>query len=195
MVSESLSTGDPGKHMSSPPDASPPYNSSNLALAPGFRLGSYEIVAAIGAGGMGEVYRARDTRLERTVALKVLPPEFADPDARARFEREARAIAAFNHPNICTLHDLGHENGVDFLVMELLDGETLAARLARGPLSLEQAVAATQQIASALDRAHREGIVHRDLKPANVVVLRGTGRPTVKLLDFGLAKVSARPVT
>jgi eukaryotic-like serine/threonine-protein kinase len=106
-----------------------------LALAPGSRLGPYEIVAAIGAGGMGEVYRARDTRLERTVALKVLPPEFADPDARARFEREARAIAAFNHPNICTLHDFGRANGLDFLVMELLDGETLAARLARGGLS------------------------------------------------------------
>ena len=165
-----------------------------MGLTPGTRIGAYELVASLGAGGMGEVYRARDTRLERTVALKVLPPEFADPDARARFEREARAIAAFNHPNICTLHDFGRENGLDFLVMELLDGETLAARLARGPLSLEQAIAVAQQIASALDRAHRAGIVHRDLKPANVVVLRGSGRPTVKLLDFGLAKVSARPV-
>ena len=166
-----------------------------MGLAPGTRIGAYELVASLGAGGMGEVYRARDTRLERTVALKVLPAEFADPDARARFEREARAIAAFNHPNICTLHDFGHENGLDFLVMELLEGETLAARLARGPLALEDAIAIAQQIAEALDRAHRAGIVHRDLKPANVVVLRGGGRPTVKLLDFGLAKVSATPVT
>jgi Tol biopolymer transport system component len=165
-----------------------------MRFPPGTCIGAYELVAPLGAGGMGEVYRARDTRLERTVALKVLPPEFADPDARARFEREARAIAAFNHPNICTLHDFGCANGLDFLVMELLDGETLAARLARGPLSLEHAIAVAQQIADALDRAHSAGIVHRDLKPANVVVLRGSGRPTVKLLDFGLAKVSARPV-
>ena len=165
-----------------------------MTLPPGTRIGAYELVASLGAGGMGEVYRARDTRLERTVALKVLPPEFADPEARARFEREARAIAAFNHPNICTLHDFGCANGLDFLVMELLEGETLAARLARGPLSLEHAIAVAQQIAGALDRAHSAGIVHRDLKPANVVVLRGSGRPTVKLLDFGLAKVSARPV-
>ena len=128
-----------------------------MRLPPGTRIGAYELVASLGAGGMGEVYRARDTRLERTVALKVLPPEFADPDARARFEREARAIAAFNHPNICTLHDFGCANGLDFLVMELLEGETLAARLARGPLSLEHAIAVAQQIAGALDRAHQRG--------------------------------------
>src|SRR5262249_5674811 len=160
-------------------------------------LGPYEILSALGAGGMGEVYRARDTRLERTVALKVLPPEFAaDPDARARFDREARAVAALNHPNICTLHDLGRENGGDFLVMELGEGETLAVRLARGALSLDRALGIAQQVAGALDRAHRAGIVHRDLKPANVMLVRSmTGGPSVKLLDFGLAKMVASPVS
>src|SRR5262245_42066795 len=166
-----------------------------MNVAPGARIGAYEIVASLGAGGMGQVFRARDTRLERTVALKVLPPEFAaGPDARARFDREAHAIAALNHPNICTLYDLGRENGVDFLVMELLEGETLAAHLTRGALSLAHALSIAQQIAGALERAHRAGIVHRDLKPANVIVLRGSGAPSVKLLDFGLAKLSPAPV-
>jgi len=168
-----------------------------MPLSAGTRLGPYQILSALGAGGMGEVYRALDTRLERTVALKVLPPEFAaDTDARARFDREARAIAALNHPNICTLHDLGRENGVDFLVMELVEGETLAVRLARGALSVDHALVIAQQAAGALDRAHRAGIVHRDLKPANVMLVRGTtGGPSVKVLDFGLAKMAASPVS
>lgn len=161
-----------------------------MALAAGTRLGSYEITASIGAGGMGEVYRARDTRLDRTVAVKVLPSHLAaDPDAKARFDREAKAIAALNHPHICTLHDVGHDQGVDFLVMELVDGETLANRLQRRPLPLDEALKVAIQIADALDKAHRQGVVHRDLKPANIV-LTNSG---AKLLDFGLARLKTTP--
>ena len=133
----------------------------------GRRIGPYEITARIGAGGMGEVYLARDTRLDRAVAIKVLPASVPDDRrSRDRLEREARAVATLNHPNICTLHDVGNHDGVDFLVMEHLEGETLAARIARGPLTTDGAVEYALQIASALDRAHRSGILHRDLKPA-----------------------------
>jgi serine/threonine protein kinase len=142
-------------------------------------------MAALGSGGMGEVYRARDTRLDRMIAIKVLPDAVAsDSQLRERFEREARAVAALNHPHICTLHDIGHDSGRDFLVMELLEGETLAGRLTRGALPLDQALRHAIEIAGALDRAHRVGIVHRDLKPGNVMLTK-TG---AKLLDFGLAK-------
>jgi serine/threonine protein kinase/Tol biopolymer transport system component len=150
------------------------------------RLGPYEILSAIGAGGMGEVYRARDTRLDRIVAIKVLPAHLADePERRERFEREARTIASLNHPHICTLYDIGRQDGIDFLVMEYLEGETLAQRLLKGPLPLEQVLQYAIEIADALDKAHRKGITHRDLKPGNVMLTKsGT-----KLLDFGLAKL------
>jgi Tol biopolymer transport system component len=156
-----------------------------MPLEAGKRLGPYEILAPLGAGGMGEVYRARDTRLDRTVAVKVLPSHLAtDPERRQRLEREARAVSSLSHPHICTLFDIGHQDGIDFLVMELLEGETLAERLKRGPLPLPEVMRASIEIAGALDRAHRSGIVHRDLKPGNVMMTRsGT-----KLLDFGLAK-------
>ncbi len=160
-------------------------------LAPGDRLGPYEVVGALGAGGMGEVYRATDTRLDRTVAVKVLTAHVADsPEQRERFEREARAVAAINHPNICTLFDVGRERPstagppMDFLVMEFLDGETVAQRVERGPVPVAEALPIAVEIAEALDTAHRQGIVHRDLKPSNVM-LTETG---VRLLDFGLAK-------
>jgi serine/threonine protein kinase/Tol biopolymer transport system component len=156
-----------------------------LALAPGTRLGAYEILSLIGSGGMGEVYRARDTRLDRTVAIKVLPPQLAaDPQLRDRFDREARAISSLNHPHICVLHDIGRDGDVDFLVLELLDGQTLADRLRAGPLSVDEALRYAIQICDALDKAHRSGIVHRDLKPANVMLTKAGA----KLLDFGLAK-------
>jgi eukaryotic-like serine/threonine-protein kinase len=159
-----------------------------MRLAPGTRLGPYEIVAPLGAGGMGEVYRARDTRLDRTVALKILPQEStASPEAAARFEREARAISRFSHRHICQLHDVGNENGTAFLVMELVDGETLADRLAKGPLAFVDVRRYAIEIADALDAAHRAGIVHRDLKPGNVMLPKSG----LKLLDFGLAKSSA----
>ncbi len=158
-----------------------------MALSPGTRLGPYEIVAPIGAGGMGEVYRARDTRLERSVAIKVLPPDVsADADRRSRFQREARTVAGLNHPNICTLHDVGESDGTTYLVMELVSGETLAARLEKGPLALEQALGVATEIADALAAAHRQGITHRDLKPANVMLTKSGA----KLLDFGLAKLA-----
>jgi len=135
------------------------------------RLGPYEILAPLGAGGMGEVYRARDTRLERTVAIKILPEHLSvDPAGRQRFEREAKAISSLNHPNICILHDIGQQDGIDFLVMECLEGETLAKRLEKGPLPLEQVLKYGSQIADALDKAHRNGIVHRDLKPGNIML-------------------------
>jgi Tol biopolymer transport system component len=157
-----------------------------MPLVPGTRLGPYEIAAPLGAGGMGEVYRARDTRLDRTVAIKVLVDHRAsDPELRQRFEREARAISALNHSHICVLHDIGRQDRIDFLVMEYLEGETLANRLRRGALPLEQALRYGIEIADALGRAHRQGIVHRDLKPGNVMLTKsGT-----KLLDFGLAKL------
>ena len=157
-----------------------------MPLKAGATLGPYEIDAPLGAGGIGEVYRARDTRLDRTVAIKVLPEHVAaDPDLKQRFEREAKAIAALNHPHICTLHDIGTEGGTDFLVMEYLDGRTLAQRLENGALPLEEALQVAIAIADALDKAHRQGIVHRDLKPGNIMLTK-TG---AKLLDFGLAKL------
>src|ERR1700693_3854718 len=157
-----------------------------MPILPGRRLGPYEILSAIGAGGMGEVYKARDTRLDRTVAIKVLPVHLADrPELRERFEREARPIAALTHPHICTLFDIGQQDGVDFLVMEYLEGETLAQRLLKGPLPLEQVLQYAIETADALDKAHRKGVTHRDLKPGNIMLTKsGT-----KLLDFGLAKL------
>jgi hypothetical protein len=157
-----------------------------MRASPGTRLGPYEIVKALGAGGMGEVYEARDTRLDRPVAIKVLPAELAaDATARARFDREARAIAALNHPNICALHDIGDADGRGYLVMERLEGETLQERLQRGPLDLAQAIDDGIALADALDAAHARGLIHRDLKPANIFI---TTRGIVKILDFGLAK-------
>src|SRR5215470_290543 len=158
-----------------------------MRLAPGKQLGPYEITATLGAGGMGEVYRARDTRLQRTVAIKILSQLSSDPARRQRFEREAKAISCLNHPNICVLHDIGQQDGIDYLVMECVEGETLAKRLEKGPLSVEQVLKYGAQIADALDKAHRAGIVHRDLKPGNIM-LTATG---AKLLDFGLAKPAA----
>ena len=157
-----------------------------MSLQPGTRLGPYEIQSPLGAGGMGEVYKARDTRLDRTVAIKVLPEHVAsNPDLKQRFEREARTVAALNHPHICTLHDIGQQDGTDFLVMEYLEGETLTQRLTKGALPLHQALRYAVEIADALDKAHRKGITHRDLKPGNIMVTKaGT-----KLLDFGLAKL------
>jgi serine/threonine protein kinase len=157
-----------------------------MPLAAGVRLGPYEILAPLGAGGMCEVDRATDTRLGRTVAVKVLPHHLAhDPQRRERFEREARAVSSLNHPHICTLHDIGEQDGLHYLVMEYVEGETLAARLDRGRLPLDQALAYAIQIAEALDKAHGKAVVHRDLKPGNVMVTRAG----VKLLDFGLAKL------
>ncbi|MDQ1349212.1 MAG: eukaryotic-like serine/threonine-protein kinase, partial [Acidobacteriota bacterium] len=142
-----------------------------MSLTAGVRLGPYEISGAIGAGGMGEVYRARDTRLDRSVAIKVLPPALtASAERRARFEREARSLAALSHPRICTLFDVGEHHGSTFLVMEHLQGETLAERIFRGPLPLASALEIAVQIAEGLDAAHKRGIVHRDLKPANVML-------------------------
>src|SRR5690348_3705925 len=159
-----------------------------MALSPGTKLGPYQIVAPIGAGGMGEVYRAKDTRLDRSVAVKILPAQFsADPVRKQRFEREAKIISSLNHPHICVLYDVGHQGGTDYLVMECVEGETVAKRLEKGTLSLEQALKYGAQIADALDKAHRSGVVHRDLKPGNVI-LTATG---AKLLDFGLAKPAA----
>ena len=156
-----------------------------MPLSPGFQLGPYEILAPLGVGGMGEVYRARDTRLGRDVAIKILPMEVSvDAMRKQRFEREAKTISSLNHPNICVLHDVGRQDGVDYLVMELIDGESLAKRLERGPLSLEQLLKYGSQIADGLDQAHRVGIVHRDLKPGNIMITSGGA----KLLDFGLAK-------
>src|SRR6266568_4982555 len=156
-----------------------------MVLVSGTRLGPYEITAALGAGGMGEVYRAIDTRLERAVAVKILPAHLSsDPIRKQRFEREAKAISTLNHPHICVLYDVGQQNGIDFLVMECVEGETLAKRLEKGPLPLDQVLQYGAQIADALDKAHRGGIVHRDLKPGNIM-LTPTG---AKLLDFGLAR-------
>jgi Tol biopolymer transport system component len=159
-----------------------------MTLPAGKRLGPYEILAPLGAGGMGEVYKARDTRLDRTVAIKVLPSHLShDPDLRQRFEREARAISSLSHPHICALYDVGSEDGLEYLVMELLEGETLAERLTKGTLPLAQVLRFGVEIAEALGAAHRQGIVHRDLKPGNVMLTKSG----VKLLDFGLAKVRA----
>ena len=159
-----------------------------MSLGAGARLGPYEIVAAIGAGGMGEVYRARDTRLKREVALKILPASFAgDPDRLARFQREAEVLASLNHPNIAAIYGLEESDGVRALVMELVEGETLADRIARGAIPIDEALPIAKQIADALEAAHERGIIHRDLKPANIKV-RPEG--TVKVLDFGLAKLA-----
>jgi serine/threonine protein kinase len=159
-----------------------------MSLASGTKLGPYEVQSPLGAGGMCEVYRARDTRLDRTVAVKILPAHLSDnPEARQRFEREARAISSLNHPHICVLHDVGSENGTSYLVMEYIQGESLDARLLKGPLPLKQALECGVQICEALEKAHRAGIIHRDLKPGNIM-LTATG---AKLLDFGLAKPAA----
>src|SRR5215467_2712904 len=156
-----------------------------MALAIGTRLGPYETISLLGAGGMGEVYRAKDTRLDRTVAIKVLPSHLSsDPELKQRMEREARAISALQHANICTLHDIGAQDGIDFMVMEYLDGQTLAARLERGALPLDQVLKIGTEVAEALEKAHEQGIVHRDLKPANIMLTRSGA----KLMDFGLAK-------
>jgi serine/threonine-protein kinase len=164
-----------------------------MPLTSGTKLGPYEITGAIGAGGMGEVYRARDTRLDRTVAIKVLPASLANtPEAKQRFEREARAVSALNHPHICTLYDVGSQDGTEFLVMEYLEGETLAARLEKGALPLDLALKTGIEIADALDKAHRQGIIHRDLKPGNIMMTKSGA----KLLDFGLAKaIDTTPVS
>src|SRR6202521_4940314 len=156
-----------------------------MALTSGTRLGPYEIVAPLGAGGMGEVYRARDTRLDRTVAIKILPTHLSDsPDAKQRFDREARAISSLSHPNICHLYDVGSQDGIQYLVIEYLEGETLASRLERGPFPSEQALRVAIEICDALEKAHRHGVVHRDLKPGNIMLTKGGA----KLMDFGLAK-------
>jgi eukaryotic-like serine/threonine-protein kinase len=158
-----------------------------MPLPPGTKLGPYEVVSSLGAGGMGEVYRAHDSRLGRNVAIKVLPATLAsDPSLRQRLEREAKAISKLSHPNICALHDIGQQDGIVFLVMELVEGETLEQRLHKGPLSPEQAISYGAQIADALSRAHKLGFIHRDLKPSNIMLTK-TG---AKLLDFGLAEQS-----
>ena len=158
-----------------------------MSLNPGTKLGPYEILSPLGAGGMGEVYRARDTRLGRDVAVKVLPQHLSsNSEVRARFEREAKTVSSLNHPHICTLFDVGREGETDYLVMELIEGETLAARLAKGPLPVPEVLSSASQIADALDRAHRAGVVHRDLKPGNVMLTKSGA----KLMDFGLARAT-----
>jgi eukaryotic-like serine/threonine-protein kinase len=158
-----------------------------MALSSGTKLGPYEIQSALGAGGMGEVYRARDTRLDRTVAVKILPSHLSsNPEAKQRFEREARAISSLNHPHICTLHDVGHQDGTDYLVMEFLEGETLGERLRKGPLPLQQVLKYGIEIGQGLEKAHRTGVVHRDLKPGNIMLTKSGA----KLMDFGLAKAT-----
>src|SRR6202040_2468331 len=162
-----------------------------MPLPAGTKLGPHEILAAIGAGGMGEVYKARDTRLDRIVAIKVLPTHLADrSELRERFEREAKTIASLNHPHICVLHDIGKQDGIDFLVMEYLEGETLAQRLLKGSLPIQQVLQYAIEISDALDKAHRKGITHRDLKPGNVML----SKSGTKLLDFGLAKLKQEAV-
>jgi serine/threonine protein kinase len=158
-----------------------------MALTPGARLGAHEISSSLGSGGMGEVYRARDTRLNREVALKVLPDAFlADPDRLARFKREAQVLASLNHPNIATIYGFEEADGIQALVLELVDGPTLADRIAQGPVPLHQVLPIARQIADAIDAAHEQGIIHRDLKPANIKL---RADDTVKVLDFGLAKM------
>src|SRR2546426_11082351 len=164
-----------------------------MTISSGSRLGPYEVLTPLGAGGMGEVYKARDTRLERTVAIKVLPRHLSESsEVRQRFEREAKTISSLSHPHICALYDVGNQDGLEYLVMEYLEGETLSDRLLKGPLPTEQTLRFGIEIADALDKAHRQGIVHRDLKPGNVMLTKSG----VKLLDFGLAKAmtaSAHP--
>ncbi len=157
-----------------------------MAVTPGQTLSHYRLVEKIGEGGMGEVYRATDTKLRRDVAIKVLPDDFAqDHERLARFEREAHLLASLNHPNIASIHGLEESDGVRYLVLELVDGETLAEKIAAGALPVDEALSVAQQIASALEAAHETGIIHRDLKPANVKI---ASDGTVKVLDFGLAK-------
>jgi serine/threonine protein kinase len=154
-----------------------------MGLMSGTKLGPYEIASPLGAGGMGEVYRARDTRLDRIIAIKILPAHLSDnPEAKQRFDREARAISSLNHPNVCALYDVGHQDGVDYLVMEFLDGETLAQRLAKGPLPPEQVLKYGIEICEGLEKAHKSGVIHRDLKPGNVMLTKSGA----KLMDFGL---------
>src|SRR5579863_9888465 len=158
-----------------------------MALIPGTRIGPYEVISAAGAGGMGEVYRARDTRLDRTVAIKILPSHLSDnSEAKQRFDREARAISSLNHPNICTLYDIGHQEVMDYLVMEFLEGQTLADRLMKGPLPLDQGLKYGIEICQGLWTAHMTGVIHRDLKPGNVMLTKSGA----KLMDFGLAKAA-----
>jgi len=158
-----------------------------LSIAIGTKLGSHEITGVLGRGGMGEVYRARDTKLKRDVAIKILPEEFSlDPERIARFHREARAIAALNHANIAAIHELGETRTTKFIVLELVEGDTLAQRIQRGPLPVEEALNIARQIGEALEAAHEKGIIHRDLKPANIKI---TPQGKVKLLDFGLARI------
>src|SRR5215468_11299337 len=158
-----------------------------MSLDVGTRLGSLEITALLGKGGMGEVYRATDTKLKRDVAIKILPEEFSrDPDRVSRFKREAQVLASLNHPNIAAIYDLQEADGAQFLVLELVEGETLADRIHRGPIPVEEALNIAKSICEALEAAHEKGIIHRDLKPANVKI---TPDGRVKVLDFGLAKV------
>src|SRR6267143_2190522 len=162
-----------------------------MPIALGTRFGPYEIISAAGAGGMGEVYRAKDTRLDRLVALKVLPPELAhNPEKRQRFEREARSISTLSHPHICTLHDVGQQDGVDYLVLEYLEGETLEKKLEKGSMPAPEVLKYAIELADALDKAHQQGIIHRDIKPGNIMVTKSG----VKLMDFGLAKLKSDPV-
>src|SRR5215510_16405893 len=157
-----------------------------MSIAPGSRIGPYEVTSQLGAGGMGIVFRARDTQLQRDVALKLLPDHFAsDPDRLARFQREAQVLASLNHPNIAQVYGLEQAAAPGAIVMELVEGETLADRVKRGPLPLDEAIAIAKQIAAALEAAHERGVIHRDLKPANIKL---TPQGKVKILDFGLAK-------
>src|ERR1035438_1259750 len=166
-----------------------PLESQSPALSPGTRFGGYEILQRLGGGGMGEVYRARDLRLEREVAIKTLPLDrSSQPEALARFEKEARSACALNHPNIVTIYELGQVNGTRYIAMELVDGETVRQMLSSGPIPFRKAVTIAAQIADALAKAHEIGVVHRDLKPENLMV---SGGETVKVLDFGLAKLAA----
>src|ERR1700730_18784125 len=161
-----------------------------MALLSGTLLGPYEIQSPLGAGGMGEVYRARDTRLDRTVAIKILPSHLSsNPEAQQRFDREARAISGLSHPNVCQLYDVGSHDGTSYLVMEYLEGETLADRVRKGPMPLDQVLKYGIEICDGLEKAHKSGVIHRDLKPGNIMLTTAG----VKLMDFGLAKPDISP--